>query len=232
MNFTTVLFDLDDTLIDFSGNEFVALEEALSKHDIELTEENFIVYRLINLELWQNLEKGLFTKKEILSLRFDLFFAQMGTYGDASQVNHDYLIAMGRHAKNNEGAIELLETLKDKVKVAMVTNGAEMAQKIKLAVTDLDQYFKDIYISDVTGYQKPDVKFFAFVEEAMGGFDKDSTIIVGDSLASDIRGGIDFGIATCWFNPKGLSNDTTYKPDYEIKALQELLEIIGVNETS
>ena len=229
MTYTTVLFDLDDTLIDFSGIEFVALEEAMAKHDIVLTEEMFTLYKMINRELWTNLEKGLFTKKEILSLRFDLFFAQTGTFGDASQLNHDYLIAMGRHSKNNDGALVMLDTLAEAgVRVALVTNGAEMAQKIKLAVTGLDKYFDDIYISDVTGHAKPDRRFFEFVEEAMGGFEENQTIIVGDGLASDILGGRDYGLSTCWFNPHGHENHTGVEPDYEIDALGGLLMILGL----
>lgn len=229
MTYTTVLFDLDDTLTDFSSTEFVALEEAMIKNDIVLTDQMFTLYKLINRELWNNFEKGLFTKKEILSLRFDLFFAQTETSGDASQLNHDYLIAMGRHAKKNDGAIELLDALAEAgIRVALVTNGAEMAQKIKLAVTDLDQYFDDIYISDVTGYAKPDRRFFEFVEEAMGGFEENQTIIVGDSLGSDILGGRDYGLATCWFNPKGEKNHTDIEPDYEIDALGGLMMVLGL----
>ena len=229
MTYTTVLFDLDDTLTDFSGNEFVALEEAMAKHDIILTEQMFTLYKMINRELWNNFEKGLFTKKEILSLRFDSFFAQTDTMGDASQLNHDYLIAMGRHAKNNDGAMALLDALADAgVRVALVTNGAEMAQKIKLAVTGLDQYFDDIYISDVTGHAKPDKRFFEFVEEAMGGFKENQTIIVGDSLGSDILGGRDYGLTTCWFNPEGKENHTDIEPDYEIDALGGLLTVLGL----
>ncbi len=229
MTYTTVLFDLDDTLTDFSGNEFVALEEAMAKNDIILTEQMFTLYKMINRELWNNFEKGLFTKKEILSLRFDSFFAQTDTMGDASQLNHDYLIAMGRHAKNNDGAMALLDALADAgVRVALVTNGAEMAQKIKLAVTGLDQYFDDIYISDVTGHAKPDKRFFEFVEEAMGGFKENQTIIVGDSLGSDILGGRDYGLTTCWFNPEGKENHTDIEPDYEIDALGGLLTVLGL----
>jgi len=229
MTYTTVLFDLDDTLTDFSGNEFVALEEAMAKHDIILSEQMFTLYKKINRELWNNFEKGLFTKKEILSLRFDLFFAQTDTFGDASQLNHDYLIAMGRHTKNNDGAMALLDALAEAgIRVALVTNGAEMAQKIKLAVTGLDQYFDDIYISDVTGHAKPDKRFFEFVEEAMGGFKENQTIIVGDSLGSDILGGRDYGLTTCWFNPEGKENHTDIEPDYEIDALGGLLMVLGL----
>ena len=229
MRYDTVLFDLDDTLIDFSGNEYKALEEALAKHDIVLDEEKFTIYQMINRELWANFEKGQFTKKEILSLRFDLFFFQTGTTGDASQLNHDYLIAMGRHAKILPGARDMLEALRTAgIRVALVTNGAEMAQKIKLAVTGLDEFFKSVYISDVTGFAKPDSRFFASVEDAMGGFAKDRTLIVGDSLPSDIKGGIDYGISTCWYNHLGIENATEWTPDYEIDEIGGVLMVMGI----
>lgn len=229
MAYTTVLFDLDDTLIDFSGNEYKALAEAMAKHDIDLTQEQFTIYKLINRELWQNLEKGLYTKKEILSLRFDLFFVQTGTRGDASQLNHDYLIAMGRHAKLIDGVEGMLQKLSQAgIRVAMVTNGAEMAQKIKLVVTGLDKYFKDIYISDVTGFAKPDIRFFEYVAESMGGLDKKSTLIVGDSLGSDIVGGQRFGIATCWYNHHKKENESPITPDFEIDHPTKVLEILDL----
>jgi len=230
MTYTTVLFDLDDTLTDFSGSEYVALKEAMAKHNITLTEEIFTLYQMINREVWELLEKGMFTKKEILSLRFDLLFAQAHLEGDPSQLNHDYLISMGRHAKKVDGAVEVLEALADAgVRVAMVTNGAEMAQKIKLAVTGLDAYFDDIYISDITGSAKPNIKFFEFVEKAMGGIDKENTMIVGDSLGSDILGGINFGISTCWFNPNELENTTDIEPDFEINHIGGLLMVLGLS---
>lgn len=230
MTYNTVLFDLDDTLTDFSSSEYVALEEAMAKHKLTLTEEMFTMYRMINRELWDNLEKGVFTKKEILSLRFDLLFTQAGLQGDASQLNHDYLISMGRHAKKVDGAVEVLDALASAgVRVAMVTNGAEMAQKIKLAVTGLDAYFEDIYISDVTGSAKPDIKFFEFVEKAMGGINKEKTMIVGDSLGSDILGGVNFGISTCWYNPHHAENNTDIEPDYEIDGIGGLLMVLGLD---
>lgn len=227
MKYTTVLFDLDDTLIDFSGREYMALGLAMEKNGFELTEALFDLYTMINRELWHNFEKGYFTKKELLSLRFDLLFAQTGMYGDAAQLNHDYLVAMGEVAQAFEATMPLLDALKSLgVKVALVSNGAEMAQKIKLKTTGLDNYFDDIYISDITGYQKPDPKFFDFVKEAMGGFDLSSTLIVGDGLNADIKGGSQYGIATCWFNPEGLENQTEERPDFEIKDLMAIEAIV------
>lgn len=229
MQYNTVLFDLDDTLIDFSGTEFTALQEAMAKHNIPLNMELYEMYKMINRELWDGFEEGKFSKKEILSLRFDLFFANTGIFGDASQLNHDYLIAMGRHAKKYEGITEVLDALQEAgIRIAMVTNGAEMAQKIKLTVTGLDAYFEDIYISDVTGFAKPDPRFFEFVEEAMGGFEKDRTMIIGDSLGSDIKGGRDYGITTCWFNPEGKANESLVEPDFEINSVDGILLVLGM----
>ena len=228
MHYNTVLFDLDDTLIDFSATEFAALKDAMEKNGLSLSREDFEAYRLINSELWRNFEKGYYTKKEVLSLRFDLLFAQNGLFGDSAQVNHDYLKAMGEHAILLDGAMELLETLDGKVQMALVTNGAEMAQKLKLEKTGLDKYFKEIYISDVEGFNKPDRRFFEVVEEAMGGFDKEKTLIIGDGLGSDIKGGIQYGIATCWFNPGGMENTTEWQPDYEIDALGGVLMVLGL----
>ncbi len=226
MAYTTILFDIDDTLIDFKGTEYAALKQALEINGLILTEESFEVYKLINHELWQNYEKGAYKKSEILSLRFDLFFVQTRQFGDAAQVSHDFLVAMGDHVKVYDETIPLLSKLKDNYRLAIVTNGAKLAQDLKIAKSGLGTYFEAIFISDVTGYQKPDKRFFEVVDQSMGGLDKKKTLIVGDSLTSDMKGGNNFGIDTCWFNPSGLANDQNVSLTYEIKSLNSLLDIL------
>jgi 2-haloacid dehalogenase len=221
-----VLIDMDDTIIDFEKNEKGALQQAMDLNQIEFTSELYEIYKLINHELWNSFEKGIYNKNEILTLRFDLLFAQTGIYGDAAQVNHDYLVSMGNHIVFEPGAIELLEALHGKTKLIIVTNGAQLAQDIKLENAGIKKYFDEIFISDAVGYHKPDPNFFKAVEKKVGIFDKNRTLILGDGLTSDMLGGATYGIHTCWYNKKGLDLPKEFTPTYVVQQLDEVKRIV------
>ncbi len=172
----------------------------MSKNGIELTDEGFEIYKLINHELWASFEEGVYSKNEILSLRFDLLFVQMGVFGDAAQVSHDYLVAMGEHIDYEPGAKALMEQLKGKATMVIITNGAKLAQEGKLTNTGLADYFEYSFISDDTGYHKPQKEYFDIVAGGVPGFDIDKALVIGDGLGSDILGGKNYGIDTCWYN--------------------------------
>ncbi|MDF1617892.1 YjjG family noncanonical pyrimidine nucleotidase [Petrocella sp. FN5] len=226
MKYDWILMDIDDTLIDFEGSEHAALMQAMKSNNIHFTEQYFEVYKLINRELWQLFEKGIYKKNEILTLRFDLLFAQLGLHGDAAQVNHDYLVAMGDHVTLEPGAEALLKKLQGSVRLAIVTNGTKLAQDIKLERCGLKKYFEAIFISDVVGAHKPNEAFFEAVEKQVGPFDKDRTIILGDGLYSDILGGLRYGIWTCWYNKNNIEKPSDIQPDYIIHNLHEFLTIV------
>ncbi len=226
MKYDLILMDIDDTLINFEGSEHAALMQAMKSNNIHFTEQYFEVYKLINRELWQLFEKGVYKKNEILILRFDLLFAKLGIIGDAAQVNHDYLIAMGDHVTLEPGAEALLDQLQGRVRLAIVTNGTKLAQDIKLVRSGLTKYFEAIFISDVVGAHKPNEAFFRAVEDQIGPFDKQRTMILGDGLYSDILGGLRYGIATCWYNKNSIDIPDDIEPDYTIYNLHEFLAII------
>lgn len=226
MKYDLILMDIDDTLIDFEGSEHAALMQAMKNNNIHFTEHHFEVYKLINRELWQLFEKGIYKKNEILILRFDLLFAQLGIFGDAAQVNHDYLVAMGDHVTLEPGAEALLNYLHGRVRLAIVTNGTKLAQDIKLVRSGLTKYFEAIFISDVVGAHKPNETFFKAVEDQIGPFDKKRTIILGDGLYSDILGGVRYGLSTCWYNKNSIDLPGDIQPDYTIYNLHEFLSIV------
>ena len=226
MKYDLILMDIDDTLIDFEGSEQAALMQAMRRNEVDFTEEHFEVYKLINRELWQLFEKGVYKKNEILILRFDLLFARLGICGDATQINHDYLVAMGDHVTLEPGAEALLNHLQGQVRLAIVTNGTKLAQDIKLVRSGLTKYFEAIFISDVVGAHKPNEAFFKAVEDQIGPFDKSRTVILGDGLYSDILGGMRYGIRTCWYNKNKIEKPSDIQPDYTIYNLHEFLTIL------
>lgn len=226
MKYKFLLFDIDDTLLDFKGCELPALEDAMKKNGMTLTAEAYEIYKLINKELWQNFELGIYSKNEILTLRFDLLFVQLGVFGDAAQMSHDFLVAMGSYIKYEPEAKELLDHLKGKATMAIITNGAKLSQEGKLKHTGLGEYFQYIYISDDVGSHKPEETYFDIVAKGIDGFDKNEALIVGDGLKSDILGGINYGIDTCWYNKWKGPVTEGIEATYEITNLLALLKIL------
>lgn len=226
MKYDLVILDLDNTLIDFDWMEVKALKEALEafgvKHHSEMIED----YIAINNGLWADLEKGKYSKAAILTKRFDKLFEKYAIDAPSDEVNTYYLKSMKNHVMPFEGAMSLLEMLKDQTKVVCLTNGVKIAQEAKFEKAGFYPYFDQVIISDVVGIHKPDVRLFEYMADQVGMYEKSRMIIVGDSLTSDIKGGNNFGIQTVWFNPKEKSNEIGVHVDYEIKHLSELEGIL------
>lgn len=184
-------------------------------------------YSGINHKYWQKLERGELTKPEVLVGRFVEFFEKQGLDVSAAPAfNEDYQVRLGDTVCFEDNALEVILALMPKVKQYAVTNGTKVAQKRKLANSGLDKLLLKAFISDEIGIEKPMIGFFDAVWAEIGTYAKDEVMIIGDSLTSDMRGGINAGIITCWYNPKGAANDSGLKPDYEIKNLKEVLEIV------
>lgn len=228
MKYEFLLFDVDDTLLNFEACEFPAFKQALNGNGITVNEEHFEIYKLINHELWQHFESGVYSKKEILTLRFDLLFVQLGVFGDAGQVSHDFLVAMGDHIDYEPGAKRLMDDLKGKATMAIITNGAELAQKGKLKQTGLGDYFDHVFVSDAAGFHKPQMEFFDMVANEIPNFEKSKAVIIGDGIASDILGGMNYGMDTIWYNKWKKSLPEDIKATYIIEDLKALYDILGI----
>ena len=223
-----VLWDVDGTLLNFAAAEKVAIHKCFEIHGLgECTDEMLAQYVEINHKYWQMLERGELTKPEVLVGRFVEFFSTQGLDERvAPAFNADYQVRLGDTVCFEENGLEVVLALKDKVKQCAVTNGTKVAQERKLANSGLDKLFDHIFISDVIGIEKPMVGFFDAVWAEIGHYEKDEVFIVGDSLTSDMQGGCNVGITTCWYNPKGAENTSGLTLDYQIKNLKEVLEIV------
>lgn len=221
-----VLFDLDDTLLDFKRAEAEAIRYTLAEFGIEPTDENIKLYSRINLSCWEKLETGEYTRDEVLHRRFDILFDTLGVEGDshATQKLYEYRLSLG--AYYIEGAEELLGKLYGKYRLYLATNGIVNVQKRRIADSGIGKYFDGLFVSEKIGYNKPDKRFFdaAFCE--IPDFKHSETVIIGDRLPSDILGGINAGIKTVYYNPMGKENDTGITPDYEIRDLGEIEELL------
>lgn len=226
--YSVVLFDIDDTLLDFPRSEKEALCEAFMLSRVELNEEMITVYQKINYELWKALERGEIERDELMTRRFEDFAKFYGLEIDFLKVANDYLDCLGKKIYFIEGARELLEALYGKIRMYIVTNGLAKVQNSRYKLTGFDKIFDGMFISQEVGANKPDNRFFEYVAEHIVGFEKEKTIIVGDSLSSDIAGGINFGIDTCWYSAKGMT--PKIQPTYTVDSLDKVLPILLAEE--
>lgn len=217
-----VLFDLDDTLFDFHKAEKIALTKTLVHFGIDPTEETLALYSTINAAHWKRLELGEISREEVKVGRYRELFKTIGVERDPVKATAYYesMLAIGHYFM--PGAPELLEELYRKYRLYIVSNGTAKVQEGRIGSSGIAKYMDGIFISQILGANKPDKQFFDICFAEIPDFSLSETVIIGDSLSSDIKGGINAGITTVWFNPKGIENDNDIKPDYTIKELSEV----------
>lgn len=228
MRYKYLLWDVDGTLLDFEAAEKAAIQNLFPKYGFgECTDEMVHTYSRINTKYWQALERGEMTKSQILIGRFIEFFEHENLdTSKAEQFNSDYQLALGDTIVFCDDAFTILQGLKKDHVLAAVTNGTTAAQKKKLSRSKLDTLFDHIFISELIGIQKPRKEFFDEVFLLAGITDPSECLIIGDSLTSDILGGINAGIDTCWYNPSGKPADPSIVPTYIIHDLHEITELL------
>ena len=219
---TTIFFDLDNTLLDFDGGEAHALSRALRKFGVDPTPAVLSRYHAINLSQWELLEEGKLTKDQVLLRRFDILFAELGAECDSQAVCDLYEGFLAEEHAFVPGARELLEALFPQYDLYLATNGSAAVQRRRLADAGILPYFRNIFISEEEGFHKPSTAFFHACFAAIPGFDPASALMVGDSLTSDIRGGRDAGLHTCWLDRLGRPRRPDIVPDYTVTALNQL----------
>ena len=221
-----LLFDVDGTLLDFNKAEEQALINTFQKYNIVLTEQMNQRYEQINKQLWKDFENGLIDKKTIVYTRFVQLFQEFGIDEDGIAFEDDYQDALGEGYFLLPHARDILEKLYQKYPLYVVTNGVSKTQYSRLKGTRIDQYFQDIFVSEDIGYQKPTREYFDYCFKKMKNIDLDQTLIIGDSLSSDIQGGINVGIDTCWYNPHCIKEPQDMNITYIIQDLRELLDLL------
>lgn len=227
MNYQFVLLDVDGTLLDFNACEAQAFKKGFELCGYPWSEEIYRIYHGINRIVWEIHERGEMTREEILVLRFKMLFEQCGISGDPAEFEEIYRGFLAEGAFLENGAIELLERLKaSTAQVYIVTNGVLETQVKRLAMSGIDRCADGVFISEAIGWQKPKVEYFDYCFERIPGFCREKAIIVGDSLSADVQGGINAGIATCWYNPEGKAIRDV-KPDFEVRTLDEVWRLLA-----
>lgn len=217
--FEFLLLDLDDTIFDFQGQEKLALQQALKAFDIDPTDEICHRYHLINKEHWERLERKEITREQVLVGRYGVLLQELGLEHDPVQLARTYEKCLSQGHLFLPGAVETLERLLGKYKLYIISNGTSHVQAGRLKSADISRFFEDIFISQDIGVNKPDKEYFQRCFAKIPGFQKEKALIVGDSLSSDILGGINAGVATCWVNAHHKPADPQIPADYEIESL-------------
>lgn len=222
-----LLFDLDDTLFDFHRSEREALEKTLLSFGITPNDEIIEYYSRVNDSQWKLLEKGELTREQVLTGRFDIFYEGIGKSGiDSNETWVRYENNLSKSWYYIDGAEELLSELCLDYELYIVSNGTATVQDGRIAASGIGKYFKDIFISQRIGYNKPDKRFFDLCFEKMNGLKHENALLIGDSLSSDIQGGINSGIATLWYNPHNKKATEEIRPSYEVTSL-DMIPIVA-----
>ena len=225
MRYTTLLFDLDYTLFDFDASETAAFSASLTRHGIGVQDGYHKLFVAINKGLWLRVEAGDITPNDVRTVRFERLFTDVGIETDAEAIADDYIIGLGRYGGLYPGARELLEQLSAEASLAIVSNGIGRVVQDKVARLDLEGYFDAIVVSGEIGVAKPHTGFFDIAFDQLGHPDKATTLMIGDNVASDIQGGIAYGIDTCWYAPNARA-EPAVTPTYRVESLTEIPAIV------
>ena len=222
-----LLLDLDDTILDFHKAERIALAKTLKDFGVEPTDAVLSRYHIINRQHWERLEKGELTRDQVQEGRFRVLFAELGREADPVAVTRAYEHNLGIGHYFLPGAEEAVQSLHKNYRLFLASNGTASVQHSRLTSAGLYPYFEKVFVSQDIGFNKPSKDYFDACFSEIPGFDPQKAMMVGDSLTSDIQGGINAGIKTCWVNPTHAPVRADIRPDYQIENLSQLEEVLN-----
>ncbi len=224
--YTTVLFDADNTLLDFNRSEREALCDALSQMNVTPCDEMMEAYSRINQSFWKKLERGEITKAALREARFTVFCEAFGLAVDTAALALAYTDALATKSYLLAGAEQTCAALAPHARLCIITNGLKSVQEGRFDISPLKPLFSQVFISEELGCEKPGLAYFDAVAAALEDFDPQKTLVVGDSLSSDIQGGINAGLDTCWFNPQGAPVPQDMSITYVISRLEDVVPLV------
>ncbi len=227
MTYSWFLFDADGTLFDYDRAEVVALSRTFTEFGCAFDPTYLAAYQEINDQLWRDFERGAIRQNLIKTLRFERLFAAIGLTPapDLATFSARYLENLGSCAFLLDGAETVIAALRGVGRLGVITNGLQVVQRTRLARSFIGDAFDVVVISEEVGCSKPHAAIFDVAFARMGHPRKDEVLMIGDSLTSDIKGGSDYGLDTCWYNPSGAPRPQDVTITYEIRALPELLSL-------
>jgi 2-haloacid dehalogenase len=227
MRYTWLLFDADGTLFDYDLGEAYALESSFLEAGLPFPPTTAETYRAINQQIWLDFENGLISAERLRTRRFELLFEAVGVQTDVTAFSARYLIHLSHASQLIIGAKEVIRTIQGYYLLGLITNGLKDVQRPRLARSAIRGVFRMVAISEEIGAAKPDPRFFDAAFKKMGYPPREKVLVIGDSLSSDILGGNNYGLDTCWYNPQGKPPDPRIPAMYEIRLLVELMAVLA-----
>jgi 2-haloacid dehalogenase len=222
--YTTVLFDLDHTLLDSHASEQAAFAHTMRSVDVEPSPEVFTIYDRVNQALWRQVESGDLSPNDVKVQRFEQLLRELSADGDAAAMGAIFVQGLADHGELYAGVRELLDALHGRLRMGLVTNGIGPTQRGRIDRLELGRYFDAVSISGELGVSKPDPQIFDHTLATMQIEDRDDVVMVGDSLPSDIAGATNAGIDSIWFNPNGVTGETA-APTHTVASIDELVDL-------
>ena len=224
--YKTILFDADNTLLDFLRSERAALTDTLTAMGVRFNEEMLSVYSRINDSAWKRLERGAITKQELRTLRFREFCDCFKLALDATTMADTYLRLLSTKSFLLPGAVDVCQKLAEHCRLYIITNGISSVFHGRFDCTPLFSLFLDTFVSEEIGCEKPAKAYFEAVATRISDFDPATTLVVGDSLTSDVAGGINAGLDTCWLNTTGKEAPADMPITYTVKQLEDVVPLV------
>lgn len=227
-NYTCLLLDVDNTLLDFNAAERAAVGITLEHYGMPNGPEALETYHQINRQLWDSLAKGELNRSKLFAVRFGRVMQALGTpeAGNAREMNDFYENELANHADLMPGALTALEELGKVATLAIVSNGATQVQESRIAASGIGRFMDGVYISEKVGAAKPSPKLLDYAIRDLGLTNRSRVLMVGDDLLADIKGGINAGIDTCWVNFANEENKTGIQPKYTVHSYEELYRVV------
>ena len=232
MPYRILLLDADGTLLDFDRAEAEALRNTLQHFKLPDTEEWVDAYHRINEAMWKQLERGEISKNDLRWMRFSHLLDHFGVCGNCYDMAETYVDELSSHAYLLPGALEACKTLAQNYRLYIITNGIATVQRRRMADVPISAWIEKCYISEEVGYEKPDVRFFDIVAQDIPNYDPSTVLVVGDSLTSDMAGGIQAGLDTCWINPGNAPIPSTLPITFSIPSIADLPDLLMRNEAN
>jgi putative hydrolase of the HAD superfamily/5'-nucleotidase len=224
MKYSYVLFDADETLFRF--DILAGMTRMFKNYGVNFTKDDYIHYQKTNKQLWVDYQNGVISADYLQVTRFNEWSAKLNV--SAKELNDAFLDAMAQICEPLPGAIELLNKLKPHARLGIITNGFARLQTVRLEHTGLKDMFEWLVISELVGIAKPNKAIFEHTFELMSNPNKSQILMVGDTASSDILGGNNVGIDTCWLQHPGEQLPEGITPTYTITKLEQLQPILGI----
>lgn len=221
-----VFFDLDDTILDFNKAERTAIKKTFKSYSIKTNKNILDLYSKINLNEWKRLEKKELTHEQVKVHRFEVFLKEINKNFNATEMTKNYEKNLAKEHFVIRGALSVIKSIYKDYRLFIVSNGLIDVQSERIKSAKIKKYFERIFVSQDIGFNKPEKEFFESCFNQIEGFNREEAVIIGDSLSSDIAGGKNVKIKTLWYNCKGVTNRTDIIPDFEIKKLKEIKDIL------